>query len=177
MDAHPTPSDFEARTNATFDALMWALSRPGRPRDLPEPGLAPIAEALIDQECHVHSDDPEIAAFAERLGAHRVAPEAADHLFLRQVPDDCPQALRQGSDLYPEEGATLVAEARIGTGLALRLTGPGIDGAENVRVGGIDAEFWGRRARVMRYPMGVELFIVDGTRVLGFPRSTHVEVL
>ena len=29
----------------------------------------------------------------------------------------------------------------------------------------------------MRYPMGFEIFLVDGARILGVPRSTVVEVL
>jgi alpha-D-ribose 1-methylphosphonate 5-triphosphate synthase subunit PhnH len=29
----------------------------------------------------------------------------------------------------------------------------------------------------MRYPMGFEVFLVDGDRVLGLPRTTAVEVI
>ena len=32
MLATPTPSPSETRDNATFEALLWALSRPGVPR-------------------------------------------------------------------------------------------------------------------------------------------------
>ena len=42
MSLHPVPSDFEARCNATFDAVMWALARPGVMRDLPQAGLAQV---------------------------------------------------------------------------------------------------------------------------------------
>lgn len=176
MGAHPTPSDFEARTNATYEALMWALSRPGVTRDLPAPGQAGIIETLIDRECEVYCEDPDMAELAARGGAAMVAPEKADHLFLSQ-----PQAqlvgLRQGSDMYPEEGASLVIPVSLGSGDTLRLSGPGVDGAVTVRLAGIPQSFWAERQRIMRYPMGFEVFLLDGAKVIGIPRTTVVEVL
>ena len=177
MTAHPVPSDFDLRTNAAFEALMWALSRPGLVRELPGPGMEPIVEALIDRECVVHCADPALSALAERLGAAVAGLETADHVFLNEVTETLPDMVRLGSDLYPEDGATVVARADLETGRALRLTGPGIDGAVTVRVGGVPEAFWRARDRAMRYPMGFELFLVDGSRVLGVPRSTKVEVL
>lgn len=56
--ATPQPDAFEIRTNATFEALMWALSRLGSLQHLPSPDVATIGEALIDRECRVFSDDP-----------------------------------------------------------------------------------------------------------------------
>lgn len=38
----PVPDAFEVRTNATFEALLWALSRPGTLQDLPAPGMAEL---------------------------------------------------------------------------------------------------------------------------------------
>lgn len=178
MTTHPAPSEFEARTNATYDALMWALSRPGLPRDLPHSGQAGIIEALIDRECQVYCDDPGLANIAARTGAASVAPEDADHLFFDALPAaDVLKRISLGSDLYPETGATLVCNAAIGAGQALRLTGPGCNGAVQVQVSGLPEGFWQIRARVLRYPLGFELFIVDGAHVLGAPRSTKVEVL
>ena len=178
MTAHPTPSAFEARTNATYEALMWALARPGLSRTLPEAGQAGILEALIDRECAVHCTRPEMAAQAARTGAALVSPDAADHVFCDALADtDLLARLRMGSDLYPEEGATLVVNARIGSGARLRLSGPGCDGLVPLQLGGLPDGFWAERARVMRYPMGFELFVLDGAEVMGIPRSTEVEVL
>ncbi len=176
MGAHPTPSDFEARTNATYDALMWALSRPGLARELPAPGQAGVIETLIDRECAVYCEDAGMAELAARTGAEMVAPEKADHLFLTQPPVQL-MGLRQGSDMYPEEGATLVIPATFGTGDRLRLTGPGVDGEVEFTLSGITHAFWAERQRVMRYPMGFEVFLLDGTSVIGIPRTTVVEVL
>ena len=176
MGAHPTPSDFEARTNATYEALMWALSRPGLPRDLPAAGQAGIIETLIDRECSVYCEDPAMAGLAARSGAALVAPDKADHLFLSQPPVQL-TGLRQGSDMYPEEGATLVIPVSLGAGDPLRLTGPGVNGVVTLSLSGIPQGFWAERAREMRYPMGFELFLLDGAKVIGIPRTTVVEVL
>lgn len=178
MNVNPVPSDFEARTNTTYAALMWALARPGLPRDQFSAGLAGIIEALIDRECSVYCDDRNLLEVAARTGAELVTPENADHLFFDMLPGkDLLKQIALGSDLYPETGATLVCNAKLGQGQNLHLTGPGCNGVVDVQVGGLPDGFWQMRAQVMRYPMGFELFLVDGLRVLGVPRSTQVEVL
>lgn len=177
MTAHPTPSAFEARTNATYEALMWALSRPGLPRTMPEPGMTGMIEALLDRECSVSCATPELRTAAARTGAAIVSPEQADHLFFEDLTSaDVLSSLRLGSDLYPETGATLVCAATLGQGPRLTLTGPGCNGSIDVQIDGLPDGFWQTRARLSRYPMGFELFVVDGARVLGVPRSCQVEV-
>lgn len=178
MHAAPIPSEVETRCNAVFDALMWALSRPGLRRALPDTGAAQIVDALIDRECAVWAADPAITARAGQVGAALVALAQADHLFAGALVDaDALRGLRCGSDLYPDDGATLVVDAQFDTGEALRVTGPGVNGAETLRVGGLPDGFWAVRAEAMRYPMGFELFLLSGDQVIGIPRSTKVEVL
>lgn len=178
MVAIPRPSAFEARCNATYEALMWALARPGLIRTLPVPGPEAIVEALIDRECAVHCADPDLASLAERTGAALVGPEAADHVFAGRLEHaDTLGRLRCGTDLHPEDGATLFVAARLGAGERLRLTGPGVDGAEEIAVEGLPEGVWQARRAAMRAPMGFELFVLDGDRVLGVPRSTTVEAL
>ncbi|MEL7150784.1 MAG: phosphonate C-P lyase system protein PhnH [Pseudomonadota bacterium] len=175
---HPIPSDFETRTNTTFDALMWALSRPGLVRQLPVAGTAGIVEALIDRECRVYAQSDTLRVQVMRAGAELVALEEADHVFVDALSDlTLLNQVSLGSDLYPETGATLIAPARFGDGPLLRLTGPGVDGETPVRIEGVPPSFWEKRRDVMRYPMGFELFLIDGDQVLGLPRSTVVEVL
>lgn len=178
MMAHPIPSDFETLTNATYAALMWALSRPGLPRRLPMAGQQAIIQTLLDRECQVYCEDSVLAQIAARTGARNAPPDAADHLFLAHEPQSALLAtIRQGSDMYPEDGATLVIPAILATGNRLRLTGPGVDTAQEIVVSGISPAFWAARTRAMRYPMGFEVFLLDGDRVIGVPRSTTVEVL
>lgn len=178
MSATPVPSHAETRANATYEALMWALSRPGLIRDLPAPGPELIVEALIDRECQVHCEEVTLAAQVTRTGAALVDVEQADHVFLGAAHSaDVLKRLSQGSDLHPEDGATLVLPVRLGEGAALRLSGPGIETTETVTLGGLPDGFWQMRADIMRYPQGFELFLLDGARVLGVPRTTIVEAL
>ncbi len=178
LTAVPVPDAFETRTNATFEAMMWALSRPGTVQDLPAPGMTGIAEALLDRESRVFCDDPALAERIAAFGAALMPLPFADHCFLSLgTPIDRLVQLGVGSALYPEDGATVVAEAQFGTGQRLRLTGPGIETHAEVTLDGIAPGFWAMRAALCRYPTGFDLFLICGARVIGLPRSTIIEVL
>lgn len=178
MLATPAPSPAETRDNAAFDALLWALSRPGVPRDLPEPGEAPVITALLDRECLVYSADPLLMPEIMRTGATLADIDKADHVFLGAMATSDPLAqIAIGSDFYPDGGATVIIRAGIGSGPVVRLTGPGVDRAVTLQLDGLPDRFWQARAARLRYPMGFDLFFVDGTRVVGVPRSTIVEEL
>ncbi len=178
MSTHPCPSDFERLTNSTYDALMWALARPGLVQNLPASGLAPVVETLLDRECAVYCDDAALADAVARSGAGLVAPEEADHLFLSREPSEgLLSSLRLGSDMYPEDGATVVIATTLNPGIRLTLTGPGVDKTLEISLSAVRRAFWEERKRLMRYPMGFEVFFVDGHRVIGVPRSTTVKVL
>ncbi len=176
----PVPDAFETRTNATFEALMWALSRPGSVQNLPMPDPAGIAEALLDRECRVFCEDAALAAKVASFGAALVPVALADHCFVSLATGDGLAQLAQvvvGSDLYPDAGATVVASAMFDTGQRLRLTGPGIETSVEVLIGGVADGFWSLRAARCRYPAGFDLFLLCGSHVMGLPRSTQIEVL
>ncbi len=178
LTAVPVPDAFETRTNATFEALMWALSRPGTVQSLPAPGMTGIAEALLDRECRVFCDDPALADRIATFGAALTPLPLADHCFLSLGTSiDRLAQVAVGSALYPDGGATVVAEARFGTGQRLRLTGPGIETDAEVALDGIAPGFWALRAALCRYPAGFDLFLICGAQVIGLPRSTQIEVL
>lgn len=176
MLATPAPSPAETRDNAAFDACLWTLSRPGLPRDLPQPGEGTIISALLDRECLVHSADPLLMPEIMRTGAELAEIDQADHVFLGAMASADPLAnIAIGSDFYPDDGATVIVRATIGSGPALRLAGPGVDGTVTLQLGSLPDGFWKARAARLRYPMGFDLFFVDGARVVGVPRSTTVE--
>lgn len=178
LTAVPVPDAFEARTNATFEALMWALSRPGTVQNLPAPGMTGMAEALLDRECRVFCDDPALADRIAAFGAALMPLPLADHCFLSLgVINNGLAQVAVGSALYPDAGATMVAEAQFGTGQRLRLTGPGIETFAEVALDGIAPGFWAMRAALCRYPAGFDLFLICGAQVIGLPRSTTIEVL
>lgn len=173
------PDPAEVRSNATFEALMWATARPGEVRELPMPGLAPVVEALIDLECTAYGDSSELRRLIAETGAS-VSDEigTADHVFLERLGDD-PATLtwvRCGSSLYPDDGATVVIAAGLGQGIRLRMSGPGVLGVSEIRLN-VAPSFWELRARLCSYPEGFDLVVVDGLKVVGIPRSTTIEVL
>lgn len=176
LDA-PRPDAEEIRDNAAFDAVLRALSRPGEIGQLPEPGVMTVALALIDRECRVHA--PDHAEAVRATGARLTHPDEAGHAIMALTPATLADAalLPVGSQLHPEEGATIIAPGRIGAGQRLRLTGPGIAGERQIALDGIAPAFWALREAACAYPLGFELIVVDGARVLALPRSTRVEVL
>lgn len=176
VEQHPE----EQRVHQTFETLMWALAEPGSVRKLPRPGLEDIAEALVDIEVTIFTPDPRLMGQLRRTGATQTVASEADYLFIPGsdafLPDIVVEA-RTGEPLYPDRAATIVLGADIGSGEKLRLTGPGVDGTCEVLLGGPPAAFWDIRARICRYPLGWDVFFVDGVHVMGLPRSTVVEVL
>ena len=178
MTAIPIPSEAESRSNQAFDALLTALSRPGLIQRLHQAGEASIIEALLDRECRVFCADPLLMPMVLATGAIVADLPASDHVFAGALQDlDVVNGLDLGSDLYPDDGATLVVRAVLGQGPKLRLIGPGIETTAEVTVAGLPEGFWDLRRQLIRYPMGFDLFLVDGDRVLGVPRSTQLEVL
>lgn len=172
----PVPDAEERRDNSAFEAVMWAMARPGTERRLPEKGLLPVALSLVDLETSIYCDDPGLREPLQRTGAAFVALEEADHLFLsRDLTAPVAASVARGSALYPDQGATVVASVRLDDGPRLRLTGPGVDGAVTISPA-IAPAFWEARSRIP-YPAGFELILVEGLRVVCLPRSTLVEVL
>lgn len=185
LDPHsPVPAPLrnaaEIRSNATYEALMWALARPGAIRTLPQAGMDAIMETLIDRECRVFSRDAALLLVIEATGAALGPVEVADHAFLSldsAAGLSALSALPVGSQVYPDGGATVFAPAMLGQGRRLHLSGPGIETTVEISVGGLPDEVWTIRAARCLYPTGFELFLIDGDRVMGLPRSTKIEVL
>lgn len=175
------PTTDDSRTNAVFEELLWALSRPGLSRTLPGGGLAAMAESLLDRECTFHVvGNSELDRDLLATGARRAGLSQADYVFVplaTAAEVDSVSSLHIGTLAYPDNAATLFASARLGEGLKLSLSGPGIEDSVTIEVDGVDASFWTLRARAIRYPLGFDLYLVDGDTVVGIPRSTKVEVL
>ncbi|MCU0494031.1 MAG: phosphonate C-P lyase system protein PhnH [Chloroflexaceae bacterium] len=179
----PLLTEPEKQAHASFIALMQALSYPGRPQRLPaagQPAFVAIGEALVDLETSYHAPDPELAAAIARTGGRQRPVHEAHYQFYPQLhPAELDSLARApvGSYLYPDESATLVLGCTLGSGQRLRLSGPGINGAVDVQVGGLPEAFWSLRAETVRYPLGWDIFLVAGDQVLGLPRTTVVEQL
>ena len=174
MAAVQTP--FEAGTHATFEALMWAFSYPGRVRAR-EGGFRAVADALLDLETSVYTDDAALETHLRATGAKLKSLGDAEYVFLPALHDLAPlRAIKRGTTLEPDRAATLVIGARLKTGTRLHLTGPGIQSSLELRID-LPLEFWGLREEVVSYPIGWDVLLIDGSRVLGLPRTTRIEVL
>lgn len=172
----PVQTAFEAGTHATFEALMWAFSYPGRIRALGG-GFASVSDALLDLETSAYTADPIFEDHLRATGAKIKALEDADYVFLPALHDLAPlRAIKRGTTLEPDRAATLVIGARLETGTRLHLTGPGIQSSLELRID-LPLEFWGLREEVVSYPIGWDVLLIDGSRVLGLPRTTRIEVL
>lgn len=177
----PTMSPHEAQQQATFSALMWALSYPGRPQRLPAAGMqafALIGETLVDLETGYFTPDAGLAAALARTGGRAMPPDQAPYQLYPQLDEAGLATLASapiGTYLDPDLGATLVIGCTLGDGPALTLAGPGVARAMTVRVGGLPAGLWPARAAAA-YPLGWDIVLVAGDQVLGLPRTTAVEV-
>jgi alpha-D-ribose 1-methylphosphonate 5-triphosphate synthase subunit PhnH len=178
----PTAEDI--RANATFDALMWGLARPGLVQTLAYPGMLTLAESLLDRECTFFCADETLKDGIAATGAQAVPIAEAEYVFISLENSEQFSELSNllaGNLLYPDASATIFAPATVGgaTGsdTRLRLSGPGVNGSIDISIGGVDPAFWTLRAKAARYPLGWDVYLADGDRLVGFPRSTEIEVL
>lgn len=200
--APPTP--LERFNGRTFRVLLDCLARPGRVGQLPAPPFAdlpplpdgtppnPVAVAacmsLLDQtvsfaqaagEAWLSADHPLTRWMALRSNARLVAPEAADFALLHDPASAVLLgALKEGTLLCPEQSCTafLCVPEIVAGGATLRLTGPGIAGEVTVGLPGVALdELEALTARRGRFPLGIDIFLVDQRGCcLGLPRTTQV---
>ena len=178
-----------AREQATFRALLNAMSRPGTTGNLTPldqggrfAAALSVLEALVDHEVSfaVVPERPEIAEIVLRqTGSHLAAPAVADYVLCDA--DSLVQSIdaaKTGDLEYPDRGATIVCLGESVTeGASLRLSGPGIRDTSTVSVAGFTPEAVAAFRRVNAgVPLGIDLVLVapDG-RFVCLSRYTRVE--
>lgn len=174
----------EAQARKTFLALMWSLSYPGRIHTIPETvssnpmNFVAIGESLLDLETTFFTPDE---ALKQQLLLTTAIPETAnraEYHFYPEWTDQTSSFIRDasvGTMLYPDQSATLIMDARIGEGPLYWLEGPGIQAKTSVQ-SSLPEVFWAIREQSLRYPLGWDVFLVDGCRVMGLPRTTVVHL-
>jgi alpha-D-ribose 1-methylphosphonate 5-triphosphate synthase subunit PhnH len=177
----PLQTDFEAKTHAAFDALMWAFSYPGRIQNLNlEPnqtGFMAIADSLLDLETSAWTNDKALELKLRATGAKIKSLEQADYVFCTEFPVlDLLRIIRRGTPLAPETAATLIINSKLKTGQKVRLSGAGIQDSIEIKLD-LPPEFWAVREEVIAYPIGWDVLITDGSSLLGLPRTTRIEVI
>lgn len=182
MMTHPLYTEAEARARESYLVLMHALSFPGRPQTIVAAqagdAFALLAEALLDLETTAFAPDAALDDVLARTGTRRADLAGADYAFFPVLTDEHAASLalaKTGTLLLPDTSATLFIGCQFGGSQAWRWTGPGIDGAITVRLSGLPDAFWRQREKAVSYPLGWDVFLVDGRQVIGLPRSTRVE--
>ena len=178
----PTLTPAGRAAHATFTALLNALSRPGSVQELPEgEPLNLLAAALLDLEASAYTPDETLRPVLAATGAPLKAPPEAEYLFFHAwSPDtlsDIGQA-RVGTPADPHRSATVILPAKVEEGQPLYWRGPGIADRVQVKLGGMDAALLSELLalrRGHRFPLGWDVIFVDGSRVLGLPRTTQVQ--
>jgi alpha-D-ribose 1-methylphosphonate 5-triphosphate synthase subunit PhnH len=171
------------------------MSQPGRivpmtaELPLPPAPLAPAAYALaltlLDHETPVWLG-PELccgeveASLRFHCGCPLVAErDRAAFAFLAAEDPVGLAGFALGTPDYPDRSTTLVlavAELAVDGEGTVRLTGPGIREAHRLRAVGLAADFWSELQESRRhYPLGLDLVLVAGDRIVALPRTTVVE--
>ncbi|MEX2454694.1 MAG: phosphonate C-P lyase system protein PhnH [Rhodospirillaceae bacterium] len=186
--------DYTLDSQAVFRAVLDATARPGRIStvrarpETPAPldvATTAVALCLFDHDTRIWLGDG-IAGVAvyEYLRFHCGCPIvksglAADFavvLAAAGVP-----GLSQfdtGSDAFPDRSATLVIQVPdLEGGAPVRLTGPGIETEEILKIAGVPDYFWNERLTQQEmFPRGIDLVFACGDRLVALPRSTEIEV-
>ena len=166
-----------------FRAALQAMARPGTVHEMaavrPPAPLSPAAGALLlmltDHETPLWlAPSLDVAPVRDWLRFHTGAPLAdrgraafaagrwAEMLPLSDFPVGTPE--------YPDRSATLIVELD-GTERHACVTGPGIRDRASLALPDPAA----LRANAALFPLGLDFFLTEGTRVAALPRTARVE--
>lgn len=190
----PGFSDPVFQSQAAFRSLMAALAEPGTIQDLgeaiaPPPGFEPATAtallALADYETPIWIPaslrEAEAGAW---LRFHCAAPlpgepaQAGFAVILAGAEAPPLARFAIGDDLFPDRSATVILQCdALDGGDVVTLSGPGIAGSRRIAPRGLRPGFWTEvAANAALYPLGIDILIACGSRIIGLPRSTQVEI-
>lgn len=179
MKDTPIFTEQEKASQETFTALMMALSYPGEQEPLSSGSVISIGQTLLDLETTFYTSDRQLAKQLAQTTAREVAAENADYLFFPTMSDadlEIIKTAKVGTMLYPDRSATLIIGCNFGDGVSLKLTGPGIKTHKEIQIGSIPEQLFSVRGITIDYPLGWDIFFVDGSSVMGLPRTTVVDL-
>ncbi|RKQ40248.1 phosphonate C-P lyase system protein PhnH [Enterobacter sp. R1(2018)] len=107
-----------------------------------------------------------------------LAPEQAQFAVAGEtISADELNALAQGTDVAPDTSATLILQvSSLSGGRMLRLTGAGIREERMIAPQLPECVLHELTERPHPFPLGIDLILTCGERLLAIPRTTHVEV-
>ncbi len=181
------------QSQAIFRKVLDAFARPGRVVTIPAAVSAPAPLyastaaflcTFADEGTPVHLDR-EIGhggAAAAWIRFHTGAPVAdlpgAAQFAILVDPSQVPrfEEFSQGSQEYPDRSTTIILQVEdLAGGIALRLEGPGIDGAAAASPRPLPDDFVARmRGNRALFPRGVDVVLASPLAILALPRSVRV---
>ena len=192
-------------TQTAFRRVLWAMSHPGdivdlagtaeMPQAMP-PAVGLMLLTLADPDTPVWLPPAVRPAWSRWLAFHTGAPattegaRAAFAVVLAQDPAPLLTEFGCGDERYPDRSTTVIAicaalaggmgdEPWLGAPGARRvvLAGPGIETTRTIAPRGVPAAFWQACiANHERYPLGVDIVLAAGSRMLALPRSVSIAV-
>jgi alpha-D-ribose 1-methylphosphonate 5-triphosphate synthase subunit PhnH len=182
-DVLPAQTGADREERDTFLALMWALSYPGRVTRIDaastHSALLACGRALLDLETTFYTSDDALELGLRRTGALHTDAASARFLYfdaLTSVDLSLLDMLSVGSFEHPDDGATLFIGCELNRegGDVWSLAGPGIATEQVVSVSGLPRGFSQHRESRLRFPLGIDIFLIDAGAIIGLPRTTAI---
>ena len=183
-------------SQATFRAMLEALSRPGIPVEVPALGvegpdvLPPVVLTLLVSICD--HDTPvwleaslRASPLARWLAFHCSATTTVDPLHASfavlhgaTTPSAMLDHFALGDVRYPERSTTVIFTCDdLTSGAPIALTGPGVEARLIICPSGLPGDFLKlAQANHEMFPRGVDILLVAGAEMVGLPRSTKLEL-
>jgi len=172
------PAIWQANTQQhAYRQLMQAFANPGQIETLSADAMLLTLATLLDGATSLADVHGLISVLDwARLETVNDVPETA-HFILAdgaQVPEFSPCL---GTLESPEGGATLLLTvAAINHGTSYTLSGPGVDGARNITVQGLNSAWLdSRESWNAAFPMGVDIVLLAGKQAMALPRTTRIK--
>ncbi|WP_114938755.1 phosphonate C-P lyase system protein PhnH [Mucilaginibacter endophyticus] len=177
-----------------FRLLLDSMARPGKINTFPAMEIMPpvglnqasalTGFALLNADTSYHIAGYNGADIAQYLLVNTASQQAsidtAEYIFLPENHDGRGlEKARVGTPVYPEDSATLIAEAEliseqvVENSLGITLKGPGVNGEARVFVSGINpALLEYLKEQNVEYPLGIDLIVTDKqNNLFCIPRS------
>ena len=180
-------------SQSAFRRVMEAMANPGNIRRIAEPrpeagGLPAAAMASVLAMCDFETPvylSPSLrtrAGIADAIGFHtgaELTDEPAKALFaiVDPVADGLDLAgFALGTPEYPDRSTTIIVLCRaLDAGPALAVSGPGVPSSRTLSPAGLPADFLAQMiANRAGFPLGVDVLLVAGDRMIGLPRSVRL---
>lgn len=181
-----------AQSQAFFAVYLRSLSEPGRIGQLPYDTVPPVASGplvLADLLAPIAALDETaadlVASIATATGASVVEPSKARIAVACEDADGALlELLNTATAFNPHTACLLIQRVKslnsdpMAPGIALELSGPGVQKTTTLAVDGVTESFVNKRNKQCSdFPRGFDLyFVTDSRQVAGIPRSTTVAV-